>query len=143
MGRLPTVKIKADTKSGFMIINEANFNPDTMELYEESAPAASAYAPLTADIVEKATTGGSAFIHVEFDDDMEGDLPPDPPSDGDLVAAVEYCMDPEHPDRLTAAGKPQTDKMGKFLSELQGREVKVSGKDRDAAMALYIETKEA
>jgi len=143
MACIPTVKIVADTRYGYKIINEIDFNPATMDLYEGSPSEAHVDPPLTSPTEGQAEAASPSFVHVEFDDDMEGDMPPDPPSDEDLVAAVEYCMDPEHPDRMTAAGKPQTDKMSRFLSERLGREVKVSSKVRDAAMALYIETKEA
>jgi hypothetical protein len=36
--RLPTVKIKADTKLGYMIINESDFNKSVHELYQEKEP---------------------------------------------------------------------------------------------------------
>ena len=35
MGTLPTVRVQAETKSGFMTINESDFDRRTQKLYEE------------------------------------------------------------------------------------------------------------
>ena len=59
----------------------------------------------------------------------------DPPmelTDENLIAAVAYCMDPEHPTRLTMKGKPEVKAMEQFL------DTDITAKDRDRAQELYI-----
>ena len=53
--RIPTVKIKADTKLGYMIINESRFDKRIHKLYEEK-PAPPSETPAEG---EKSKRGGS------------------------------------------------------------------------------------
>ena len=53
-------------------------------------------------------------------------------TDENLIAAVAYCMDPQHSDRLTKAGKPEVSSMEQFL------DTEIDAKIRDRALKLYV-----
>ncbi len=56
-------------------------------------------------------------------------------TDADLIAAVEHCMEPNHTERLTRAGKPEVNAMEKFLG------ADIDADTRDRAQALYVAAK--